>query len=87
VERFVWEVERFEESTGESNRGCSDLAIDYRNGRDNCGKASLLQRILSINDFILRDLGACVDTVFGHVSFDTHLELMRSADGAVVTSL
>jgi len=30
-----------------------------------------------------------VDTVFGHVSFDTHLELMicRSVGGAVVTSL
>jgi len=43
----------------------------------------------SINDFILQNWGACVDTVFGHVSFDTHLELIRckSADGAVVTSL
>ena len=30
-----------------------------------------------------------VDTIFGHVSLDTHLELMkcRSADGAMVTSL
>jgi len=43
----------------------------------------------SINDFILRNWGACVDTVFGHVYFDTYLELMkcRSADGAMVTSL
>jgi len=30
-----------------------------------------------------------IDTVFGHVSLDMHLELMkyRSVDGAVVTSL
>jgi len=30
-----------------------------------------------------------VDTIFGHVSFDTRMELMgcRSADGAMVTSL
>ena len=43
----------------------------------------------SINDFILWNWGACVDTIFGRVSFDTHLELMkcRSADGAMVTSL
>ena len=43
----------------------------------------------SINDFILQNWGACVDTFFGHVSFDMHLELMRcrSADGAVVTRL
>ena len=43
----------------------------------------------SINDFILRNWGACVDTVFGHVSFDMHLELMgcRSASGSKVASL
>ena len=43
----------------------------------------------SINDFILQNWGACVDTVFGHVSFDTYLELVkwRSADGVMVTSL
>jgi len=47
------------------------------------------KKICSINDFILWNWGACVDTVFGHVSFDAHLGLMgcRSADGAVVTSL
>jgi len=61
------------------------LAADYRIGRSNCGKASLLR---SINDFILRNWGACVDTVFRHVSLDTHLELIkcRLADGAMVTS-
>ena len=43
----------------------------------------------STNDFILWNWGACVDTVFGHVSLDTHLELMkcRSAGGEMVTSL
>ena len=43
------------------------------------------RKFQSINDFILRNWGACVDTVFEHVSFDTHLELLgyRSADGAV----
>jgi len=43
----------------------------------------------SNHDFILQNWGACVDTVFGHISFDMHLELMgcRSADGAMVTSL
>ena len=47
------------------------------------------REVRSINDFILRNWGACVDTVFGHVSFEAHLELMkcRSADGAMVTSL
>ena len=41
----------------------------------------------SINDFILRNWGACVDTVFGHVSLDVYLELMRCrlADRDVVT--
>jgi len=29
--------------------------------------------IRSINDFILRNWGACVDTVFGHVSLDAYL--------------
>jgi len=34
-------------------------------------------------------MNKCVDNVFGHVSFDTHLEIMRCrlADGAVVTGL
>ena len=43
----------------------------------------------SINDFILRNWGACVDTVFGHVSLGAYLELMRyrSAGGRVETSL
>jgi len=35
------------------------------------------------------EMGGHVLTIFGHVSFNTHLELMvcRSADGVVVTSL
>jgi len=41
VERFGSEVEKFEESVG----GCLDLAIDYQIGKNNCRKASLLQRI------------------------------------------
>jgi len=42
----VREVEKLEESTGGLGQGCSDLAADYQIGRSNCGKASLLQRIL-----------------------------------------
>ena len=42
---LVREVEEFEESTGESGRGCSDLTVGYQIGLINCGKASLLQRI------------------------------------------
>ena len=43
----------------------------------------------SINDFILQNWGACVDTIFGHVSFDAYLGLVkyRSVDEATVTSL
>jgi len=41
----VQEVEKFEESVGESGQGCSDLAADCQIGRSNYGKASLLQRI------------------------------------------
>ena len=48
-ERIKWrdlvEVEKFEESAGESGRDCLDLATDYQIGRNNCRKASLLQRI------------------------------------------
>jgi len=38
----VREVEEFEESVGESGRGCSDLTVGYKIGRINCGKASSL---------------------------------------------
>ena len=43
----------------------------------------------SINDFILRNWGACVDTIFGHVSLDAHLEVMgcRLAGGEIMTGL
>ena len=49
--RITWkdpvrEVEEFEESVRESGQGCSDLTVGYQIGRINCGKASLLQRIL-----------------------------------------
>ena len=40
------EVEEFEEYTRESGQGCSDLTNGYQMGKINCGKASLLQRIL-----------------------------------------
>ena len=40
------EVEEFEEYARESGQGCSDLMNGYQIGRINCGKASLLQRIL-----------------------------------------
>jgi len=38
--------------------------------------------------FIFQNWGECVDTIFGHVSLDAYLELMRcrSADKKVVTS-
>jgi len=41
----IGEVEKFEESVGESGQGCSDLTVDCQIGRSNCGNASLLQRI------------------------------------------
>jgi len=85
----VQEVGEFEKFAGESGQGCSDLTVDYQIGRVNCGRHHYCREFRSINDFILQNWGACVGTVFGHVSFDTHLELMRcrSVDGAVVTSL
>ena len=42
----VREVEEFEESIGESAQVCSGLTVGYQIGRVNCGKASLMQRIL-----------------------------------------
>ena len=42
----VWEVEEFEESAEESGQGCSASTVGCQIGRVNCGKASLLQRIL-----------------------------------------
>jgi len=43
---LVREVNEFEKSVGESGQSCSDLTVSYQIGRVNCGKASLLQRIL-----------------------------------------
>jgi len=42
----VWEVEEFEESVEELGQSCSASTVGYQNERNNCGKASLLQRIL-----------------------------------------
>ena len=42
----VREVEEFEGSAEESGQGCSDLTAGYQIERINCGKTSLLQRIL-----------------------------------------
>ena len=42
----VWEVEEFEGSTEESGQSCSISTAGYQIERINCGKASLLQRIL-----------------------------------------
>jgi len=50
----VREVEEFKESAGESGRGCLDLVINYQSRE---------------NFVILRNWGACVDTVF----VDTYL--------------
>jgi len=41
----VREVEKFEESVGESGQRCLDLTVGYQIGRINYGKTSLLQRI------------------------------------------
>ena len=44
-------------------------AVGYQIGGINCGKRHYYCReFQSINDFILRNWGACVDTIFGHVS-------------------
>jgi len=40
------EVEEFEESMEESGQSCSASTVGYQIERINCGKASLLQRIL-----------------------------------------
>jgi len=42
----VWEVEEFEGSAEESGQSCSISTVGYQIERINCGKASLLQRIL-----------------------------------------
>ena len=42
----VWEIEEFEESAEESGQSCSISTVGYQIGRINCGKASLMQRIL-----------------------------------------
>jgi len=42
----VWEVEEFEESVEESGQICSASTVGYQIERMNCGKASLLERIL-----------------------------------------
>jgi hypothetical protein len=70
---LVREVERFEEHVGESGWGCLDLVINY------CQHGVIAERhhysgeFRSINDFILQNWGACVDTIFGHVSLGTYL--------------
>ena len=66
-----------------------DLVINYRPEGIIAERHHYWGEFRSINDFILRNWGACVDTVFGHVSLDVYLELMRcrSAGGRVVTSL
>ena len=43
--------------------------VGYQIRSINCGKRHhYCREFRSINDFILRNWGACVDTVFGHVS-------------------
>jgi len=73
--RITWkdpvsEVEKFEESAGESGQGCSDLTVGNQIGRINCERHHYCREFRSINDFILRNWGACVDTVFGHIPRD-----------------
>ena len=53
--------------------------VGYQIRSINCGKRyHYCRKFRSINSFILRNWGACVDTVFGHVSLDAYLELMAS---------
>jgi len=44
-------------------------AVGYQIGSINCGERHhYCREFRSIDDFILRNWGACVDTIFGHVS-------------------
>ena len=85
----VREVEKFEEPAGESGWGCLDLVINYRSEGVIAERHHYWGEFWSINDFILWNWGACVDTIFGHISLDACLELMRwrSAGGQVVAGL
>jgi len=69
--------------------GCLDLVINCQSREVIAEKCHYWGEFRSINDFIPRNWKACVDTIFGHVSLYTHLELMkrRSADWAMVASL
>jgi len=42
----VWEVEKFEGSTKESGHSCSALTVGCQIRRINCGKTSLMERVL-----------------------------------------
>ena len=42
----VWKVEELEESAKESGQSCSALTVGYQIRKINCGKASLMQKIL-----------------------------------------
>jgi len=72
-----------------SGWGCLDFVINYQSREVIVEKCRYWGEFWSINDFILRNWEACVDTIFWHVSLDTHLELMkrRSTDWAMVASL
>jgi len=79
----------FEVRAGRPGWGCLDLVISYWWEGVIAERQHYWREFRSINDFILQNWGACVDTVFGHVSLDVYLELMRcrSAGRDVVTSL
>ena len=65
----VRKVEEFEEPVGESGQGCSDLNVT-KLGELIAERHHYCREFRSINDFILRNWGACVDTIFGHVPRD-----------------
>jgi len=69
--------------------GCLDLVINYQSEGVIAERRHYWREFWSINDFILRNWGAWVDTIFGHVSLDTYLELMRgrSASRKMVAGL
>jgi len=67
---LVWEVEEFEESTEESGQGCSTSTVVTKLRELIAERHHYCREFRSINDFILRNWGACVDTVFGHVPRD-----------------
>jgi len=65
---LVREVEEFEVHARDPGYDCLDLIIDCWQKQVTVERHRYWREFRSINDFILRNWGACVDTVFSHVS-------------------